>query len=96
MPRTITQVLSGLMLALTLGGAGQAATVLESFSPPGACFARTYDASHLRTHPRQTVRYFYLGEPGRDWRDVRAAPAAGHARCPLDQARSEMTHLRFF
>jgi hypothetical protein len=36
----------------------------------GACFARTYDTAHLRTHPRQTVRVFFLGDAGPAWRST--------------------------
>jgi hypothetical protein len=35
-----------------------------------ACFARTYDRTHLRQHPRQTVRSFYLHAAGPEWRST--------------------------
>jgi hypothetical protein len=33
-----------------------------------ACFTRSYDRTHLRLHPRQTVRSFYLHAVGPEWR----------------------------
>lgn len=45
-----------------LGDAGAAggATARSLLMRPGACFERFYEDSHLRAHPRQTVRYFAL------------------------------------
>lgn len=34
----------------------------------GACYARTYDAAHLASHPRQTVTTFFIGAAGAEWR----------------------------
>lgn len=56
-------------LALAVGsGSASATSLLATLTQPGACFARTYDAVHLAAHPRQTVRRFYVGEGGADWR----------------------------
>lgn len=54
--------------SLLAAAPAQASTILDLFSRPGACFARTYTPAHLRSHPRQTVRFVYLREPGAEWR----------------------------
>lgn len=33
----------------------------------GACFERVYDPAHLKAHPQQTVRRFFLGGTGPEW-----------------------------
>ena len=62
-------------IALLGAAPAQASTILELFSRPGACFARTYTPAHLRSHPRQTVRFVYLRDPGAEWR---ATQTPGH------------------
>ena len=70
--------LAGLALAaagLMATAPAEAATILDLFSRSGACFARTYTPAHLRQHPRQTIRFFYVREPGAEWR---ATQSPGH------------------
>lgn len=74
--------LSRPLFALAVSAAGllasapaNAGTILDLFARPGACFARTYTAAHLRSHPRQTVRFVYIREPGAEWR---ATQSPGH------------------
>lgn len=46
-----------------------------ALTQPRACFSRTYDAAHLAAHPRQTVRRFFVGAAGAEWR---ATQTPGH------------------
>ena len=77
MNRHPSTALAAACVALALSGAcaAQAQTLYDSLTERGACFARDYDAAHLRAHPDQTVTHFHLGDPGPDWRD---AQTQGH------------------
>ena len=48
------------LFGLGHAGAAGGASVRALLMRPGACFERFYEDSHLRAHPRQTVRYFNL------------------------------------
>jgi hypothetical protein len=48
----------------------RAQTLYDTLTQSNACFARDYDAAHLRAYPDQTVTHFHLGDPGSDWRDA--------------------------
>jgi hypothetical protein len=47
-----------------------APSLAERLTTPEVCFSRTYDAAHLAAHPQQTVRRFFLGDPGDEWRSI--------------------------
>jgi hypothetical protein len=61
----------GAAIALALLTAGAAQAQVRQFIA-GDCFTRSYDAQHLRAHPRQTVRFFYLRPAGPEWRQATA------------------------
>lgn len=49
------------------------APLSSTLTQQGACFSRTYDAAHLAAHPRQTVRRFFVGVAGEEWRATATA-----------------------
>ena len=63
-------IICAIAISTLMASSASAATVRELLSRPGACFARTYDAAHLRSHPRQTVRFFSISTAGAEWRNV--------------------------
>lgn len=53
-------------------GPTHAQSLYDTLARNGACFARTYEEAHLRSHPDQTVTHFFLGDPGPDWVEIQS------------------------
>ncbi|MBI3440169.1 MAG: hypothetical protein HY054_16215 [Proteobacteria bacterium] len=73
MRKRLLAALGGFVLAACSGPVlADTPSLFATLTRPGACFARTYDSAHLTAHPRQTVRRFFVREPGAEWRPTQA------------------------
>jgi hypothetical protein len=86
------------MLALTVASAGaEPANDLRAVFPADApaCFSNVFDATHLQTHPEQTVTAIRLvrGYPQMRLEDEAAGPADTPPKDAPDQARGVMAQL---
>ena len=70
--RTTLLIAAALAIAMSAGCTARAQSLFDTLTQSGACFARDYDAAHLRGHSEQTVTHFHLGDPGPDWRETQA------------------------